>query len=154
MNHNPTILALDLGTKTGWAITVKALDNSGVEDFSTKRFEGGGMRYVRFYNWLDKTLDHWEGIDQIYFEEVRRHIGTDASHMYGGFMATLTGWCERRCIPYQGVPVKVIKKYITGTGNANKQMVVDSVNSRGYEARDYNEADALALLLYVRENKL
>ncbi len=156
LKPNPIIFALDLGTKTGWAIGTQ--DNtvfSGVQDFSpNKRFEGGGMRYLRFFKWLDETLDNYGRISEVYFEEVRRHMGTDAAHMYGGFMATLTGWCEKRCIPYQGVPVKTIKKYVTGTGNASKQMVIDALKSKEYPITDDNEADAIALLLYVRENKL
>lgn len=151
MKNQPTILALDLGTKTGWAIGDSEGFHSGFMDFSTKRFEGGGMRYVRFGKWLAEEVDN---VSEVYFEEVRRHIGTSAAHAYGGFMATLTSWCEENNIPYQGVPVKVIKKHITGTGNASKQMVVDALKSSGYEVEDDNEADAMALLLYVREKKL
>lgn len=155
---NRTILALDLGTKTGWAISTDEVvwwkKNCeylyGVEDFSNKRFEGGGMRYLRFNNFLEAKLVDIK-IDEIYFEEVRRHIGTAAAHAYGGFMATLTNWGERRCIPYQGIPVKTIKKYITGNGNASKQMVIDAVKARGYGVEDNNEADAMALLLYVKQ---
>ncbi len=33
-------------------------------------------------------------IEAVYFEEVRRHLGTDASHCYGGFLAHLSSWCE------------------------------------------------------------
>lgn len=145
------ILALDLGTKTGWACGNSYNFKSGVVDFSTKRFEGGGMRYLRFREWLDNTFRDFENIDEVYFEEVRRHIGTDASHVYGGFLATLTSWCEKRGIPYQGVPVKTIKKYITGNGNANKEMMMNAVKVEGYDIEDDNEADAIAMLLYVRK---
>lgn len=143
------ILALDLGTKTGWAFSDNIRGNiSGTIDFSGSRFEGGGMRYLHFMNWLDE-YSHNVRISEIYFEEVRKHIGTDASHAYGGFLAILTSWCEKCFIPYQGVPVGTIKKYITGKGNANKQMVIDAVNAWGYRVTDHNEADAMALLLYV-----
>lgn len=144
-------LALDLGTKTGWALgsfPEGAYYGIGTIDFSNNRFEGGGMRYLRLSNWLDRFLDVVK-IDEVYFEEVRRHLGVDASHAYGGFLATLTSWCERNFVPYQGVPVGTIKKYITGKGNASKQMVIDAVNARGFRITDHNEADAMALLLYV-----
>jgi hypothetical protein len=59
------------------------------------------MRYLRFTNWLAE-LDRLSGpIAAIWFEEVRRHAGTDAAHIYGGLMATLTSWAELRGIPYQ-----------------------------------------------------
>ena len=102
----PTILALDLGTTTGWAL--RALDGlitSGTVSFRPSRYDGGGMRYLRFTNWLTE-LDQLSGpIAAIWYEEVRRHVGTDAAHVYGGLMATLTAWAELRGVPYQGVPV-------------------------------------------------
>jgi hypothetical protein len=46
------------------------------------------MRYLRFTNWLTE-IDRLSGpIGAIWFEEVRRHAGTDAAHVYGGLMAT------------------------------------------------------------------
>jgi Holliday junction resolvasome RuvABC endonuclease subunit len=122
----------------------------GTEDFSTKRVEGGGMRYLRFQNWLDSIHSKEQRIDEIYFEEVRGHKGTAAAHVYGGFLATLTSWCEGRGIPYQGVTVQAIKKFITGKGNASKQGVIDSIRKREYLVEDSNEADAIALMLYVK----
>ena len=59
------------------------------------------MRYLRFERWLDETRKIAGGIDAVYFEEVRRHIGTDAAHVFGGFLATLTAWCEAHSIPYR-----------------------------------------------------
>ena len=50
-----TILALDLGTKTGWALFDKNCKiTSGTKDFTPKRFSGGGMRYLQFKNWLEE----------------------------------------------------------------------------------------------------
>ena len=48
-----TILALDLGTTTGWAIRgFDGLITSGTVSFKPSRYDGGGMRYLRFTNWL------------------------------------------------------------------------------------------------------
>ena len=88
------------------------------------RFDGGGMRYLRFTNWLTE-IDRLSGpISAIWFEEVRRHAGTDAAHVYGGLMATLTAWAELRGIPYEGVPVGTIKRHATGKGNAPKDAMI------------------------------
>ena len=86
-----TILALDLGTTTGWAL--RGSDGhitSGSESFRPQRFEGGGMRFLRFKRWLTELKAITSGIDCLHFEEVRRHVSTDAAHTYGGFLATLT----------------------------------------------------------------
>ena len=142
-----TILALDLGTTTGWAL--RGSDGhitSGSESFRPQRFEGGGMRFLRFKRWLTELKAVTSGIDALHFEEVRRHVSTDAAHVYGGFLATLTAWCEHHQIPYQGVPVGTIKKYATGKGNASKDEMVASARARGHAPVDDNEADALALL--------
>ena len=104
------------------------------------------MRFLRFKRWLTEVKNSGDGIDCLHFEEVRRHVSTDAAHAYGGFLATLTAWCEHHQIPYQGVPVGTIKKHATGKGNAGKQDVIAAVRTRGHAPVDDNEADALALL--------
>ena len=44
-----TILALDLGTQTGWALACRDGSlTSGSQSFKPQRFEGGGMRFLRF----------------------------------------------------------------------------------------------------------
>ena len=52
-----TILALDLGTQTGWALhQLDGTITSGTENFKPHRFEGGGMRFLRFKRWLGEVL--------------------------------------------------------------------------------------------------
>ena len=149
-----TILALDLGTTTGWALRGHdGLITSGTASFKPGRFDGGGMRYLRLTNWLTE-LDRLSGpIATIWFEEVRRHAGTDAAHVFGGLLASLTSWGELRGIPYQGVPVGTIKKYATGHGNAPKQAMIDAARARGFSPADDNEADAIAILLWAIETR-
>lgn len=142
---NATLLAIDLGTQTGWALCQGNTITSGSQCFKPQRFEGGGMRFLRFRRWLNEILAVGD-IHAIYFEEVRRHAGVDAAHAYGGFMGQLTSWCEQHHIPYQGVPVGTIKKHATGKGNAGKGDVIAAVKARGHHPIDDNEADALALL--------
>ena len=147
-----TILALDLGIQTGWALTSRdGSITSGSQSFKPQRFEGGGMRFLRFKRWLTDIKQCNDGIDQVVFEEVRRHVGVDAAHAYGGFMGQLTAWCEHHQIPYQGIPVGTIKKHATGIGNASKDEMVASVRARGHNPADDNEADAIALLYLARE---
>ncbi|WP_343358319.1 hypothetical protein AAJP84_01740 [Bartonella schoenbuchensis] len=149
-----TILCLDLGTKTGWAISSEdGTIASGTVNFSTRRFEGGGMRYLRFKQWLTETKAILGHIDAVYFEEVRCHIGTDAAHVYGGLLAILTSWCEHHQTPYQGIPIATIKKAMTGRGNAPKTEMIKAVRAKGHEPEDDNEADALAILYLIREGK-
>ena len=147
-----TILALDLGIQTGWALTSRdGSITSGSQSFKPQRFEGGGMRFLRFKRWLTDIKQCNDGIDRVVFEEVRRHVGVDAAHAYGGFMGQLTAWCEHHQIPYQGIPVGTIKKHATGKGNASKDEMVAAARARGHAPTDDNEADAIALLYLARE---
>lgn len=140
-----TLLALDLGTNTGFACGNAGHHISGTWGLKPGRFDGGGMRYVKFRNKLTELYSASK-FEAVYFEEVRKHRGTDAAHIYGGLMATLTAWCEENKVPYEGVPVGTIKKFATGKGNAGKPEMIEGVREWGYEPADDNEADAIAIL--------
>lgn len=139
------ILGIDPGTKCGWAV----LQNgkriaSGVFDLKPNRHEGGGMRFVRLERYLLEVLNTYD-VHALGYELVRRHLGTDASHIYGGIQASLTRLCEERGLPYRGVPVGTVKRSFCGKGNANKtQMILEAEARFGIKCCD-NEADALAV---------
>ena len=148
------VLALDLGTTTGWAMALQdSRVASGTVSLRSSRYDGGGMRYLRFRAWLDALIEDIGAIGEIHYEEVRRHLSTDAAHVYGGLLGMLTAWCEERSIAYQGVPVGTIKRHVTGKGNADKAAVMSAVRARGYSPADNNEADAIAILLWALETR-
>tara|TARA_E500000331_G_scaffold344123_1_gene379947 strand:+ start:305 stop:787 length:483 start_codon:yes stop_codon:yes gene_type:complete len=134
-------IGLDLGTTTGWACAEPWA--WGTANFKPRRFEGGGMRFLRFRHWL-KELINLHSPEVVYFEEVRRHRGTDAAHVYGGFLGMLTSTCEEYALAHQGIPVGTIKRFATGKGNANKELMITKAQEKwtGVIAND-NEADAL-----------
>ena len=88
----PTMLALDLGTTTGWALRAPdGLITSGTVSFRPSRYDGGGMRYLRFTNWLTE-LDRLSGpIAAIWYEEVRRACG----HRRGARLRRSDGHADR-----------------------------------------------------------
>lgn len=149
------ILCLDLATVTGWALSARnpsgnLQTQSGTQSFAIKaHIEGAGMRYLKFQRWMDE-MHRLCPIERLAFEEVKqRAASVAAGHMYGGFMATLTAWCEANNVPYEGIPVQTIKKHVTGKGNASKEDVIKAMKAKGHAVKDDNEADALALLYYV-----
>ncbi len=107
------------------------------------------MRFLRFREWLNEMLPR---CNRVAYESVRRHLGTDAAHIYGGLMAVLTEECERRKIPYEGIPVQHIKKHATGKGNANKDAMITAARQKWPAAMldDDNEVDARWLCDLVR----
>ncbi len=146
------ILALDLGTTSGIAMSINGKIKSYSKSFKATRFQSADMRYENFERHLYVILKEFNiltGIDRVYYEEVRRHIGTDAAHCYGGFKAILTTFCSKNNISYDTAGVGTIKKHITGKGNANKEKVIKAVQELGHNPKDDNEADAIALLYYA-----
>jgi len=147
------ILALDLGTTTGWAIGeysavephTKKHIKSGAKSFQPSRYQSHGQRYLSFLLHIEALHKEFAFTSCVY-EEVRKHIGTDAAHIYGGFVATLQTWCLQNAIEYRGIPVGTIKKHITGKGNAGKEDVIMAVKQKlNIFPKDDNEADAIAL---------
>lgn len=146
----PIIVAIDPGTHCGYAVRYpNGTYDSGTFDLSVKKGEGGGMRFVRFRRKFDDLVSALQDREDrtelvVVFENVRRHMGTDAAHVYGGIVAHLTAFCEEAEIPYQGVSVGTVKKTATGKGNADKAQMVDAARKRWPDAEivDDNEADA------------
>lgn len=142
------ILGIDPGTKCGWALLkdeTEDLIGMGEWDLSTKRFEGGGMRYVKLRRKLEDFFKENSEISVVCYEEVRRHLGTNAAHIYGGIVATLTSFCEEKEIPYISIPVGTIKKRATGKGNAKKDQMIEAASEkwgRDKENITENMADA------------
>lgn len=154
LTHRPLkILTFDLGTKCGWAsLDENEVINSGVLNCKPDGIPiNSGVRFLNFENFLNHTFE--SPIDKVYFEIVRRHMGVYAAHIYGGFWAMLTKWCDAREIPYEGVAVGTIKKHVTGKGNAKKPQVIEAIEARGHQPEDDNEADALAILYYAMETQ-
>lgn len=108
------------------------------------------MRFVRLRKYLREVLAGLGKGDCVAYEEVRRHLGTDAAHIYGGIIAIVSEECESAGIPYRGVPVATVKKYATGKGNADKvAMCAEAAKRWGGEwpLKRQDEADARFIAL-------
>lgn len=142
------VLALDLGNRCGWSLFDTGQHiGSGVWTLQSdrqRRFEGAGMKWLRLGLCLDEIL-RTRLPQKVAVEEVRAHAGTDAAHAYGGALATVTMWCERHGIPYEGIPVATVKRHATGKGNAKKDAMLAAARARWsfLTIEDDNHADAL-----------
>ena len=139
-----TYIGIDPATACGWAVL--AADGSrlasGVWNLASRRHEGGGMRYVRARTALLALLDAYPDA-VLGYEEVARHAGTTAAHVYGGLVAVITSVCEERGVPYSGQPVGSVKRQATGKGTASKEAMIGAALARWGAVDDDNEADAL-----------
>jgi Holliday junction resolvasome RuvABC endonuclease subunit len=138
------VLALDLGSKTGYAIEKDGRITAGTKKLKHGR-HASGLRFLDFRNWLIETIEAYN-IYIVFFERVYGHKGTAAAHVYGGFMYTLATVCEEKHVRCVGIPVGTIKKFATGKGNATKEEMISVARVCGFNPVDDNEADALAIL--------
>lgn len=153
--HSGAVLALDLGTHTGWACRhVDGAIWAGTVTFDKRG--GGGFRFLHFRAWLTEFKNRAVGgLEAVWWERIdflgRRGASVENARTKFGFEATLTAWCEHHGIPYTGIPPGPIKKFATDNGNAKKPAMMDAMRQAGFDPKTDDEADALALLMLALE---
>ena len=154
------ILALDLGTRTGWALAEGGRVESGAQVFDVKRGESPGMRFLRLSRWLEEIArvdhEHPHGVLELVVYEAAHHRGGAATAVGVGMSSHVLAFCARHGIEHQPVHTATIKKFATGNGRGDKAAMIAAVQRRGWAAHvveplDDNHADALALLHYALE---
>lgn len=151
---NLNILALDLGTITGWAVaTREGKQRSGSLELKPTKLGGNGKRWIAYREWLTSLAREVGGIHAVYHEDVKNHAGVIAAHVYGGYLAMTEAWCAANNIPLYGVGVGTVKKHWTGKGNADKGQMIAEAKRRGMNPGCDNEADAQAILAYAVEQE-
>lgn len=156
------ILALDLATRTGWAVWSGAARTSGVHSFAIGDREPRGWLYHKFDTWLVEMLNPEPAL--IVYEEPGHLRSREAGYVLYGFLTRVWEAADIRHIPRRRVAVSTLKKWATGSGKATKAEMVAAVLDRYPKALaaseeaflriDDNEADAIALLEYARATLL
>jgi Holliday junction resolvasome RuvABC endonuclease subunit len=139
------ILALDLATRTGWA---HSCGESGVQDFTARRGESPGMRWLALRAWLNRVLD-MAPTDLIAYEQAH-HRGGAATHCAHAMIGVVESVAAERHIEITNRHTGTIKKFAVGKGNADKKAVCDAAEARWSNVIDDNHADALWLLELVK----
>lgn len=146
---NRNILALDLATRTGWALMTRDRRVlGGCESFVPRAGWDPGQRGLRFKTWLQDLL-HANDVHMIAYEAVVRHgPGNMAAtaHLYGLLEGLVWMLASSRQIQVTQFVPTVIKKRWTGWGDASKEAMVNEAKRRGFRPVDDNHADALAIL--------
>ncbi len=151
------ILALDLGTKTGWATNAQKYKPGNVElmpDSGIRIFDGeiSGWRYLAFKRWLDVEIERL-GIQHIVYEETFS-LGAYAARVLHGFLATVQyvhaeHYPTESRFTMQEVNPATLKKFATGNGHAKKEQMMEACYAKfGYRPADDNSCDAIFLLKY------
>jgi len=141
------ILALDCGTKTGWATIIDGNIESGVQDFTKKRGESNGMLFLHFNKWL-REVTPWD-ITLIAYEQAH-HRGGAATEIGVGLMTRVMEFAVSIEADYMSVHTGTLKKNTVGKGNASKDEMMAWFKTKvGRDPVDDNEADAYAILKYA-----
>jgi len=152
------LLALDLATKTGWALRDRdGQILSGVQEFPLKRGESRGIRFLRFRKWLRESLelgklgrkfcDNSPGV--IVYEQAH-HRGGYATEVAVGLVTDVLAEAAREGIEHMSVHSATLKKATTGSGRSSKADMIAQVKLwyPNMDIIDDNHADALSLLQY------
>lgn len=153
------ILALDLGTNTGWATNAMLHDvkrrcasRSGVVTFDG---EISGWRYLAFKQWLDNKLKS-DRIDHVVYEETFSKSAYSSRILHGFLAMVQFTYAERwldddRRLTMAKVHANTLKKFATENGHASKDLMISKYREKfGYLPADDDEADALWLLEYAK----
>jgi len=143
------ILALDCGTKTGWATSVDGKIESGMQDFTKRRGESNGVMFLRFNAWL-REMCGMIGAGDIAVYERAHHRGGAATEIGVGLATRVMEYATEVGSEYMAVHSASIKKHVTGNGRASKKDIMDwFTTTTGKQPIDDNESDAMALLYYT-----
>lgn len=122
------ILALDLGTNTGWALSDRGEITSGTWKLLTdkerdKQKKDGLDRCcdVRFARLKEKILACWP-LDVVVFEDVQFLSTQLQAQLWAGLRTVVVLHFPQ--VRVLCLPVGTLKKFATGSGNATKEMML------------------------------
>lgn len=168
------VLALDLGTHTGWATNKGGL-SLGTWDLATDKevtawgktrlTRRGDPRFCR----LRKHIAEQGPIDALVFEDVLFGSTVNQAHLWATLRAAIWAMgCDECGLFVQAVPVATLKLFATGHGGAKKEMMMQAAERmlpgrfalRGNKIRDLltgqmlddNAIDAFHLLRWAEQN--
>lgn len=152
------VLALDLATKTGWALLDRnGRTESGVQEFQLKRGESKGMRFLRFRKWMKDMLSLGElgsqyskEVPGLVIYEMAHHRGGDATELCVGLVTNVLADAAQHGLEHMSVHSATLKKFATGSGKSSKEEMILKAKEMypGVELLDDNHADALLMLRY------
>ncbi len=145
------ILALDLATRTGWAVVRDGrVVESGVQTFDKRRGESNGVLFLRARKWLSE-FGYPTRPDLIAYEQAHFRGGA-ATEICVGLQTRAQEVAAEWGVESAPVPTSTLKKWATGVGRAEKPAMIAWAAARiGRQPEDDNEADAIAVGLWAAE---
>lgn len=158
-------LALDLGTKTGYAVgnSRRIIESgtwtlAGAKELRAQKLAGanrsGDCRFFRLMEHIAKTINR-HNISRIIFEDVIFFTSTSQTQLWASLRSAI--WAIKSANPHietECVHVGTLKKFATGNGRADKaemnRAAIGKFPSIALTNADDNQIDALWLLEFDR----
>lgn len=150
------ILAVDLGTKTGFAYNRGAELSVGTWELATKKeiTAWGKMRLTRRkdprVDRLCRNLADLGTFDVVIFEDVEFIKYQKQAQLWASLRTAL--WQCADGILFECVPVTTLKKFATGSGKATKEAMAKFLTGIDHKGRDDNAVDAIWLWQWAKVN--
>ncbi len=145
------ILALDLGSVTGWVV----VENSQVLNWGEQEFPGVRTeRLWKFQDWLHRIIHEFSHVDVLIFERPFCR-GLHATRSLWGMAGVAEAEAHGQGITSLDIVPSTLKKWATGSGRADKQRMIGAAQVLIYPDKRTlreHEADAIILGLYAAEN--
>ena len=147
------ILSLDLASSTGWARQANGVIDYGVEKFTRKTGlkrtpdEHEGIIFCKFSKWVNGII-HETYADLIVYERPGHFPSAASAFMACGLRGILYANAARIGVPIVCYAPTSIKKWATGTGRAEKPMMLTAATVHAGETfTSHDAADAYLMLL-------
>lgn len=140
------VLALDLAARTGWAIA----DDGRITSSGEWLLEGSrAQRYDQLARHVDEVLSGQNPPHYLIYE--RPFARGSGTRVLWGYAAVAELCAHRNCIASIDELPAVLKKWATGSGSADKPVMIAECERRTGKRVAADEADAIMLALYACE---
>ena len=143
-------IAFDLGTKCGVATLCNGVRGEELWNFSKSgRFSPSAFsEFAELVENLIVDLRQQNRNVTVFIEKPHAGQYFHAVKILFGLMGVLEMVCHRFKVPYIYYSPATIKRMWTGSGRATKAEMLKQTQKNGFDVKDHNVADAIALLHY------
>ncbi len=149
------ILAIDPGNNLGYCIGKSNgnIISSGVYFLKKPSEKNNSKRLLNLLEWLHEINKQYK-IEYICIEAARNMRNYTGMLSVAEICAVIKLFSAMNNIECKEYSAKSIKKYITGSGNANKQDMIDSIKQKyNLKIINDNEADAIGIFKFSIKDK-
>ncbi len=158
-------MGIDCALITGWAIAEKGkIVRSGVMDFKKNRPKDNGQLFLEYRRWMSQmTLSPnprtGEKVADVIIYEKSHHRGGASTDLGLNMTGRVQEAAAAAGIPCVGVHSSTLKKFATGKGKVEKELMIEAAdkiltmspkdnNGQFLTCKDDNEADAIHLAMW------